>query len=128
MPLSNSINHPICFDLETGTTIIADNTRSIHESLRLLLSTSYGELLGDPNFHTDLLSLLYEPNNEPLIDMVKTNILNAVSTYEPRITMTYNDIIVAQVDSLLYVSLTYVVKNTGMRNTLELQLALREGY
>lgn len=128
MALSNSIRHPTCFNPITGKTNIAENQMSIQESLRLLLTTVPGELLGDPGYGTDLLSLLYEPNDLALIDVVKTNIVTSVTAYEPRITLTHNDITIGQRLSQLYIQLSYIVKNTGMRDTLVLQLAIREGY
>lgn len=53
--------------------------------LLMLLMTGFGERPMLPNFCTNLKELLFEPNNDLLIEKAKNTIAQAIATWEPRV-------------------------------------------
>ena len=60
----------------------------ISENLRYLLSTSPGERVNNPEYGSDLPSLLFEPNDEILQDLAFVAITESIARFEPRIRVT----------------------------------------
>lgn len=113
MVYHNSIRHPDSFSSRTGKTVISIDTKSINNCLKLLITTSKGELLGDPQFGSNLMKLIYEPNDTILQDMVTQDIIETISKYEPRITVT-SSMINFNIDiNTVYINIQYYVNNTG---------------
>ena len=110
MRLSNTINFPKLYNNITGKTNLAENVKSINQSLSLLLTTSKGELLGDPEYGCDLYSLLFNPINNSLVAMVQREILQAIATYENRITLTTDDIHINSDDTTVKITIQYTIK------------------
>lgn len=123
----NTIRCPNCFSVSTGNTVMITDIESINNCIGLLLRTSKGELVGDPMFGTNLMRMIYEPNDYILQDSVRSEIVTAVSKYENRVYITEQDISITSEDTTVYVSLSYYVKKTGEIGTFQLSL-LREDY
>lgn len=72
-------------------------------NLKMLLLTKKGELVGDLNFGTDLVNVLFEPNtdNSDLKDDIDTYIRNAIDAYLPDITVERIDVLTAAEDPTL---------------------------
>lgn len=122
-----TISHPECFDLNSGKTSVSKSNISIEQSLRLLLTTAKGELLGDPFYGTNTLAYINEPNDLVLRDEIIDDYVTAISAYEKRVTVGENDINITQTDSRVNVSITYYIKELGQTGTFELSM-LRGDY
>jgi len=72
-------------------------------NLKMLLLTKKGELIGDINFGTDLVNILFEPNtdNPELKEDIDTYIRTAVNAYIPDITLERIDVLTAAEDPTL---------------------------
>lgn len=123
----STISHPKCFDLNSGKTSTSISNVSIEQSLRLLLTTAKGELLGDPFYGTNTLVYINEPNDLVLRDEIIDDYITAISTYEKRVTVGEEDIEIIQTDSKIDVSITYYMKELGKTGTFELSM-LRGDY
>lgn len=123
----STISHPKCFDLNSGKTSTSISNVSIEQSLRLLLTTAKGELLGDPFYGTNTLVYINEPNDLVLRDEIIDDYITAISTYEKRVTVGEEDIEIVQTDSKIDVSITYYMKELGKTGTFELSM-LRGDY
>lgn len=109
----NSIRHPNIFSSKNGKTVVSINNNSINNCLRLLFTTSKGELLGDPQFGSNLMKLVYEPNDIILQDMVTQDIIETISKYETRITVD-TSMITFNIDiNTVYINVQYYINNTG---------------
>lgn len=94
----STIKYPDTINLSTGKMEYSEGNISIEECLGLLLSSSKGELLGDPNYGCNLREILFE-NNEVLVKELAINdIINAVATYEPRVRITSSDIVIETIE------------------------------
>lgn len=123
----STISHPKCFDLNSGKTSTSLSNVSIEQSLRLLLTTAKGELLGDPFFGTNTLAYINEPNDLVLRDEIIDDYVTAISAYEKRVSVGEDDISIVQTDSKVDISITYYMKELGQTGTFELSM-LRGDY
>jgi len=94
---------------------LESDTVSVEQSLKSLLSTSKGELLGDPAFGCNILKYVYDNNDAILSDVIRTEIITAINNYETRVTVTKNDIVINKdIDNnLLLIKIKYVINITG---------------
>ena len=85
------------FDFETGRVKLVSTTEDIEQSLRVLLSTTLGERVMQPQYGCNLADYLFESLSSTLIGYIKDRVQNAILFYEPRIAV--NNIIVTPDDS-----------------------------
>jgi len=79
-------------------------------------------MLGDPDWGCLLIERVFRYNGIIIQQLVKEDILNAVSKYEPRITMTSDDITIFQDVDRLNIYLTYTIKDTNQINTYNMDI------
>ena len=76
---------PPTFDAQTGSVEMVQDTQDINESLHLLLSTSLGERVMQPDYGCNLNEYLFESLSNSLIGIIKHHVENAILFFEPRI-------------------------------------------
>ena len=103
-------------------TILSSENKSINECLGILLRTRPGELLGDPDWGCLLIERVFRYNGLIVQQLVKEDILNAVSKYEPRITMTADDISIVQNVDRLSIYISYTIKDTNEVNQYNMDI------
>lgn len=81
----NTIVHPKCFNTITGRTQLNVMHQSIQQSLRLLITTTKGELLGDPEYGSNLSKFIYETNCNIQWTLIEDDLKEAINKYEKRI-------------------------------------------
>ena len=81
----NTIIHPKCFNVVTGRTQLNTIHQSIQQSLRLIFTTTKGELLGDPAFGCNLSKFIYETNCNIQWALIEDDLREAIKNYETRI-------------------------------------------
>ena len=91
----------------------SDDQKAIKADLMHLLLTKRGERLYNPNFGTDLLKFIFEPNDSLTLDNLRTDITNTVKKYIPNLVIT-NLSVVQSPDSEFAATITvnYTVTNT----------------
>ena len=125
MARNSTIKCSNCFRVSTGATEVLTDVKSINNRLGLLLLTSKGELLGDPEYGTNLMRYIYEKNYYILHDSIVEEIITAIEKYEPAIIVTSEDITVSSYDNRVDISISYYMRNTGDLEILELSIARR---
>jgi phage baseplate assembly protein W len=95
--LGTGWSFPPEFDFETNQVRLVSNTDDIEQSLNILLSTSLGERVMQPQYGCNLADYLFESLNSTLIGYIKDRIQNAIIFYESRILV--EDIVVTPDDS-----------------------------
>lgn len=115
-----TIKFPNITNLVSGKNLFSKNYESINECLGLLLRTSKGELLGDPQFGCNLMRYIYEPNDAILQDIAREDIVSAISKYEPRVTVNADDIEIYSENEKVYITISYYINSTGTTNSYEL--------
>jgi phage baseplate assembly protein W len=76
---------PPAFNLNTGSPEMVSAEQDINQSLNILLSTSLGERVMQPQYGCNLQDYLFEPLNASVIGFIKDLVTNAIMFYEPRI-------------------------------------------
>ena len=83
----------------------------IKESLVQIIMTGNGERVMRPEFGSNALSFIFEPNDDTLANMIRSTVSKAIARYEPRVVV--RDIAVSREDSLVEVNISYTGKTTG---------------
>lgn len=125
--LTTSIMHPNEFSLVSGETNLVRDLNSIHQSIRLLLTTAKGELFGDPNFGCRLYSYLFDYEGEVLYQLIKDDIVETLTTQETRVLVNPSDINITSSESgkQLHINITYSIRYTDYRDEYELLISKR---
>jgi phage baseplate assembly protein W len=95
------------------------SNQKFHEDLRVLLETKRGTTIGDPEFGSDLLDLLFEPANNTTASLIRNEVVDAISRY-------YENVVVEQVDvtfkaQTVQLLIYYKVFNTNIGDTIMLE-------
>ena len=117
-----TFSFPRMVDLRTRKITLSDTYKSINECLGILLRTRKGELLGDPDYGCNLLERIFMYNGLIVEQLIREDILDAVSKYEPRINMTSNDIIIEQNVRTVRIYIQYEIKTSGEINEFNLEI------
>ncbi len=92
MIFTNSIRYPQTFDLVSGSTNLDNTTTSINRCIALILTSAKCELLGDPNYGSRLYEMLFEQYSGTLEAAIKAEIVEAITTFEKRVTITEDNV------------------------------------
>jgi uncharacterized protein len=83
--LGTGWSFPPTFERDTGSVALVSNEEDIKQSLNILLSTSPGERVMQPEYGCNLTDYLFESLNSSVIGYIKDRVKNAILYYEPRI-------------------------------------------
>ncbi|SDY48404.1 hypothetical protein SAMN05661080_03624 [Modestobacter sp. DSM 44400] len=77
----------LSFPLRIGITGLAESAgvAKVEESIRVILSTQYGERVMRPRFGANLRSLLFAPNTSATAGLAAFYVSDALTRWEPRI-------------------------------------------
>lgn len=117
--LGRGWSFPPAFDLDDGEIDMVNGAQDIEQSLRILLATSPGERVMDPEFGCGLKALVFHSLDSTLIARIKKVITKAVLFYESRIDL--QSVEVAEQDELngkLHIQLNYTIVSTNTRTNL----------
>ena len=114
---TNLTQHPMQRDISLLT-----NEDAIKRSIRNILLTNKGERLLDPSFGAGLSRYLFEPLIPSTTQVIKTEILNAIQTYEPRAVINNINVSAEGNKNALYVSITFTAVNATEPQQLEVIL------
>ena len=93
--------------------------QKFHEDLRVLLETKKGTTIGDPEFGSNLIDLLYEPANNTTAQLIRHEVVDTIENY-------YNNIVIDQVDVTfkshsIQILIYYRIYNTNIGDTVMLE-------
>ncbi len=83
--LGRGWSFPPTFNVETGLVEMVSDIKDIEQSLYILLSTSIGERVLQPNYGCNLNDYMFDALNNSLIGIIKHHVENSILYYEPRI-------------------------------------------
>ena len=110
---------PPTFNKATGTVEMVSDEEDIRQSLHILLSTSLGERVMQPDYGCNLNDYIFEGLNSTTIGYIKERVANSILYYEPRIIVERIDVTNAgSVDNLegkFLIELTYSIPGTNSR-------------
>lgn len=114
----------------TGELALVEARQDIEQSLEILLSTSIGERILQPEYGCNLHNFQFEPMNPSLLGLVRDIVDTAILYYEPRIRVdkieiTESDSIEA-INGLLRITIDYVIRTTNSRFNYVYDFYLKE--
>ena len=114
------------FNKQTGRSQTVSNRKSIQDNLTMLYLTSKGELLGDPDYGTNIKKYVINNRGMLLQDRIKEDIVNATFKYEKRVLLSEDDVIINENFSsdpnYIEIRVQYTIKETGEIDYIELSL------
>lgn len=126
MVFTNSIAHPNEFSAITGRTQLSKEVISINESIKCILLTAEGELFGDPNYGSMLYSYLYEFEGEALHQIIKQEIVRALTAHESRIYLSEDDVTCKDDGLTVNIIIAYNIRYTDYRSEYSLLIQRRK--
>lgn len=104
--------------------------KDIEQSLEILLSTSLGERVMQPNYGCNLKDYQFESMDNSLIGFIKDLVERAILFYEPRIRLERVDITEAEsfelIQGILRITVHYEIEGTNTRYNYVYDFYLRE--
>lgn len=117
-----TFSFPQIINRVSGKIELSSNTQSINECLGILLRTTPGEMLGDPEWGCNLLNRIFQYQGIIIAELIKEDIIDAISKYEPRIIVTSNDIVIEENINVVKIYIQYEIKDTGEINTYNMDI------
>jgi len=107
------------FDQVTKQVKLVSDIKDIEESLNILLSTSLGERVMQPQYGCNMADFIFEELSSTVIGYIKDRVQNAIIFYESRILLEQVDVTPDDSPELLQgrftISITYSVPETNSR-------------
>lgn len=126
--LGRGMKFPPTIDTATGKFKMAYYEEDIKESIYIILMTQKGERVMLPEFGCNIQDYIYQLPNTTYLNLLKVEVLNALTKWEPRITQITIDIDISQLlDAKVIVSVSYVVKSTNSEDNLVFPYYLNKG-
>ena len=98
----------------TGQIALTSGEKDIHRSISLILSTSCGERVMNPEFGSKLTKLVFAAINSSTMQLASYYSKQALARWEPRITVTnVNTSINPNNPASLLISLSYTIKDNN---------------
>ncbi len=128
--LGSGWSFPPSFDKKGQTVTMVSAEKDIEQSLEILLSTSLGERVMQPNYGCNLKDYQFESMDNSLIGFVKDLVERAILFYEPRIRLEKVDITEAEsfelIQGILRITVHYEIEGTNTRYNYVYDFYLRE--
>ncbi len=126
--LGTGWSFPPSFDKGTNTLKLSSDEEDIAESLYIILSTTPGERVMNPNFGCNLHQITFKgldgATKQEIIALVEEAVLN----YEPRVTLESVEVDMQNaLDGLVSVTLHYVIRSINVRTNIVYPFYLVEG-
>ncbi len=128
--LGTGWSFPPAFDKVSNTAVMVSAEKDIEQSLEILLSTSLGERVMQPEYGCNLRDYQFESMNNSFIGFIKDLVERAILFYEPRIKLERVDITEADsfelIEGLLKIEVQYEIQGTNSRYNYVYDFYLRE--
>jgi hypothetical protein len=117
--LGTGWSFPPTFNFESGQVEMVSDLEDIKESLDILLSTSLGERVMQPDYGCNLDDYMFESLNNSLIGLIKHHVENSILFYEPRIIVENVDVTAPDSTDLIEgkftITIEYTIPETNSR-------------
>ena len=117
--LGTGWSFPPTFNHETGSVEMSADMQDIQESLQILLSTSLGERVMQPDYGCNLDDYMFDSLNNSLIGIIKHHVENSILFFEPRIIAESVDVTTADSTDLIEgrftITVVYSIPETNSR-------------
>ena len=117
--LGTGWSFPPEFNRDAGSVEMVSAVDDINQSLNILLSTSLGERVMQPQYGCNLHDYLFEPLNASVIGYIRDLVTTAILFYEPRINAEKIDVTTADsfdiIEGRFTIQVEYSIPGTNSR-------------
>lgn len=128
--LGTGWSFPPTFDLSSKTVTMVSAEKDIEQSLEILLSTSFGERVMQPDYGCNLKDYQFESMDNAFIGFIKDLVERAILFFEPRIRLERIDITEEDsfdlIEGFLKIIVHYEIEGTNTRYNYVYDFYLRE--
>ena len=128
--LGKGWSFPPTFDKDLKSVVMVSGEVDIDQSLEILLSTSLGERVMQPDYGCNLKDYQFESVDNALLGFLKDLVERAILFYEPRIKLQKVDITEAEsfelLEGVLRISVDYNIAGSNTRYNYVYDFYLRE--
>lgn len=128
--LGTGWSFPPTFDTDSKTVAMVSAEKDIEQSLEILLSTSLGERVMQPEYGCNLKDYQFESMDSALIGFIKDLVERAILFFEPRIKLERIDITEEDsfelIEGMLKIIVHYEISGTNTRSNYVYDFYLRE--
>lgn len=104
---------------QTGSFALATDDREIQQAIRLIIGTSYGERPMRPDFGCAIHDFVFADTTAATAGRIASAVRSSLRRWEPRIDVNDVRVTIDESDrSLLYIDISYHIKNTNDRRNL----------
>jgi phage baseplate assembly protein W len=112
------IKYPFSEESDRLTYIDLNETEEegVRSMLLHIILTPKGQRLRKPNFGTNLIKYIFEPNTSDMWNEIKTDITNQISLYLPQVS--FKDIKIqhnTEEENSIYLEIDYIVNTDGIK-------------
>jgi phage baseplate assembly protein W len=108
------------FRIEGGAVAAREGAAKIRQNIMVLLATRLGERTMLRNFGTRVASLVHDPNDDVLADIIRTEVTEAILLWEPRVLV--SEARVERNEGMLRLFVTYAVLAEGRAERMVIPL------
>jgi phage baseplate assembly protein W len=126
--LGRGWSFPPAFDRNSGGVQLVEAREDIEQSLDILLSTSLGERVMQPEYGCNLRDLQFEPINATLVGYLRDLVTNAILYYEARIKLLKVEVSDENAhEGHLVITVEYLIRGTNSRYNYVYDFYTKEG-
>ena len=127
--LGTGFKFPVQVDSLTGKVRTSSDEEDIRESIRIILGTQPGERPMSPHFGCSINSFIFGTTDYTSMTMMKHEIVNSLTMWEPRIRDIGVEIVRSpEDDGVLLIEISYVGRSTNNPFNLVYPFYITEGY
>ncbi|MBO5712098.1 MAG: hypothetical protein J6R47_04600 [Acholeplasmatales bacterium] len=106
---------PNIFSSNNVSINLLEDKAAVKSNLLLLLNSERLSLFGDPYFGAALKQVIFQPNNNIVVDLIIDELYTTICTYIPQLYLTRNDITIEsnQIDLFAKINVIYKIDNTS---------------
>jgi phage baseplate assembly protein W len=101
---------PFAIDPTTGGVAWASGSEKLRQNVRLILGVRYGERPMLRQYGTRIQSLVHDPNDQVLAELLQTQAQQAVMQFEPRIIVTQTQVTQSEGEVRMTLNYTYTTE------------------
>jgi uncharacterized protein len=101
--------------LASGDLVMTTGEEDINASLHILLSTTIGERIMQPQYGCNLKNFLFDPMNVTMEAYIKKLVGDAIIYFEPRITLEKLSVNFVQAEGRMEIMIEYTIDSTNSR-------------
>lgn len=112
---------------KNGHLIMTTGEEDINASLHILLSTTIGERIMQPQYGCNLKAFLFDPMNITMEAYIKKLVGDAIIYFEPRITLERLNVNFIQLEGRMEILIEYIIDSTNSRANYVYPFYILEG-